>query len=92
MTEKEIFNGILKAKNVKNNVLYFEREIEDIESYVDSNPSLTAKFIDLDSDKKIDKLANNLLEVLKNDKIRSKLPESNIFKFKVIFYQFYFDI
>ena len=46
------------------------------------NPQLTGKFIDLTNDKKIDKSSKALLEKLKY-KISSKLPESNMFKFKV---------
>ena len=86
ITEKEIFNGILRASkenNVADNVLYFEREIEDIGSYVDTNPGLAGKFIDLDEDKKIDQSAKVLLDTLKHQKIGSKLPGSNTFKFKV---------
>ncbi len=86
ITEKEIFNGILRASkenNVADNVLYFEREIEDIGFYVDTNPGLAGKFIDLDEDKKIDQSAKVLLDTLKHQKIGSKLPGSNTFKFKV---------
>ena len=83
VTEKEIFNGIIKSHNPINNVLYFEREIEDIEQHIDSNPELTRRFIDLDSNNQIDKSAKYLLENLKQNKIRSKISDSNIFKFKV---------
>ena len=83
VTEKEIFNGIIKAKNPNNNVLYFEREIENIEEKIGANPDLARRFIDLDANNQVDKSAKYFLENLKKEKIRSKIADSNIFKFKV---------
>ena len=87
MTEKEIFNGVLRGKDLKNNVLFFEREIQDIESHVKtSQKSLISKFIELDKNSNVDLASKKLLDDLKYKKIPSKLPSSNIFKFKVIYY------
>ena len=87
ITEKEIFNGILRKNEneLTDNVLYFEREIEDICSYVDSNPGLVGRYIDLDDDKKIDNSSKVLLDTLKKQKIKSKLTKNQMFKFKVKF-------
>ena len=62
------------------------REIEDIEENIKGNVSLARRFIDLDKDDNVDIEAKSYLEALKNKKIHSKLPDSNIFKFKVSFY------
>jgi len=83
VTEKEIFNGILKAKNRNNNVLYFEREIEGLEENVRANPVLCGKFIDLTNDKNVDQSAKHLLDRLKNEKIKSCMSSCNTHKFKV---------
>ena len=84
VTEKEIYNGILNAKNLANNVLFFEREIVDIEQNIQSNRSLASKFIDLDDKFKVDEHAKSFLNNLKYSKIPSRLPSSNIFKLKVL--------
>ncbi len=84
MTEKEIFNGILsKGRNLPNSVLYFQREIENIENEVgQTEHNLLKKFIDLDNRRRVDRQAKPLLDKLK-EKIVDKLPESNVFKFNV---------
>ena len=83
VTEKEIYNGILNAKNVANNALFFVREIEDIDEHYGENPALSARFIDLDKHKQLDHDAQRLLDELKSTKIREKLPDENIFRFRV---------
>jgi hypothetical protein len=85
VTEKEIFNGILKGKDLKNNVLFFEREIEDIEQQLQKNAdkSVLSKYIELDKSSNIEMSSKKLLEDLKYKKIPEKLPSSNIFNFKV---------
>jgi hypothetical protein len=83
VTEKEIFNGLLKAKNRNNNVLYFEREIEGLEESIAENPELCGRFIDLTSEKKVDKAAKNLLDKLKNEKIKACLGCGNSHRFRV---------
>ena len=83
VTEKEIFNGILNAKNVPNNVLLFVREIEDIKEYKDIDKSFAWRYIDVDDNNQIDESAQTLLDELKNKKILKKVPETNIFRFKV---------
>jgi hypothetical protein len=83
VTEKEIFKGILNGKNVANNVLFFERNIVDIEENLNMNTSLVKKFVDLDKHNKVDNEIKTLLENLKHEKIPSALPKSNIFKFDV---------
>ena len=64
-------------------MIYFEREIENIEEKIEANPDLARRFIDLDSKNQVDKSAKYFLENLKKEKIRSKIADSNIFKFKV---------
>ena len=83
MTEKEIFNGVIRAKNIENNVLFFVREIDDIEEHYKDNIKLSLKFIDIDKNKNIDETAKKFLNDLKYDKIPKKLPQSNIFKYNV---------
>jgi len=85
VTEKEIYNGILNGKDLKNNVLFFEREIEDIEQQLiqNSNKSVLSKYIELDKSSNIDMFSKKLLDDLKYKKIPEKLPSNNIFKFKV---------
>ena len=83
MTEKEIFNGILNAKNVPNNVLIFLREIEDIRDHVESDKSIAWRYIDVDDNNKVDESAQNLLEELKFNKVLKKVPGANTFRFKV---------
>lgn len=83
VTEKEIFNGILRAKNVDRNVLYFEREIEDLDENIDKNVNMAKRFTELDDNNCVDSEIRNLLDKLKNEKIPSKLAETNMFKFKV---------
>lgn len=85
VTEKEIFNGILNNKNTSNTVLYFQRNIVDIDEYAAKNLAIVKKFIDLDKEDRVDKASRALLDELKNVKIPSKLSSSNIFKYDVIF-------
>ena len=59
------------------------REIYDIEEHYKDNIKLSQKFIDIDKNKNIDETAKRFLNELKNDKIASKLPQSNIFKYNV---------
>lgn len=68
--------------------MFFERIIEDIEENIKENPSLASKYIDLDENFNIDLESRNLLNDLKYKKIPAKLPATNIFKFKVIFFYF----
>ena len=68
--------------------MFFIREIENIENECANvkdkkDLGVLKKFIDFDKNDKIDESAKNLLDDLKYKKIPSKLPESNIFKFKV---------
>lgn len=83
MLEKEIFNGILTAKEVENNVLCFHRNITNIEEDLSSNVKIARKYINLDKSNQIDHSSQLLLDELKNHKIPSKLPSSNIFNFDV---------
>lgn len=86
VTEKEIFNGILSAKNTKNNVLFFIREIDDIVENINTNLSVSKKFIDLDKNNQIDEDARDLLNELKYKKIPAVLPDTNIFRFNVNYF------
>jgi predicted RNA-binding protein with RPS1 domain len=74
---------------VANNVLFFERNIVDIEQYLDVNSNLVQKFIDLDKDNKVDQEIKGLLDNVKHKKIPGALPASNIFKFDVIYYKLF---
>ena len=65
-------------------MLYFQRNITDIEEYLRKGDSkLVQKYIDLDRDGKIDETVKSMLDELKNVKIPSKLSFNNIFKFDV---------
>lgn len=87
VTEKEIFNGILKQKNTDKNVLFFDRIIDDIEEHIDKNPLLVSKFMEIDKDKNCkNEEIEILLQDLKYKKIPSKLSPKNIHKFNVIIY------
>ena len=83
VTEKEIFNGIINAKNVPNNVLLFIREIEDVKEYKDVDKSIAWRYIDVDDNNEIEESAQSLLNDLKNSKLSKKVPEANTFRFRV---------
>ena len=83
VTENEIQHGVLDAENVENNVIYFERNLINYEKL--GNKQVMSKFFDLDSSGNIDIEAEEMLNELKNVKIRNKLPPSNVFEFKVLF-------
>lgn len=87
VTEKEIYNGILNAKNVDDDVLVFIREVVDIENEenIKSNSKLAARFIDLDKDGNVDKESKQLLHELKK-RVIEKIPEKNIHHFKGVSY------
>ena len=74
-----------KGKNLTNNALYFQREIEGIydATVIKQNPQLAKKFVDLDGKNGIDYAAKELLDELKDKKIPSMMPSSNCFKFNV---------
>ena len=73
----------MNAENIENNVLFFIREIDDIEQHFKDNIRLSQRFIDIDKNKSIDQTAKKFLHDLKCNKIPSKLPSSNIFKYNV---------
>lgn len=93
VTEKEIFKGVLTAKNQENNVLFFQREIIDIEAKFEEaklnnkNLSLFKRFIDIDKNE-IDQEVKSLVTELKNRKVPSVLASQNIFEFDVTLYTF----
>ena len=66
----------------------FLREIDDIEESVRKNSNIAKTYIDVDRNNKIDDASKLLLNDLKNNKIKSKLPDANLFKFNVIVYLF----
>lgn len=82
VTEKEVYNGILQAKNVTDNVLVFFRDIDDLETQesINKDKKLAARFVDLDKDGNIDVESKELLNDLKK-RICEKLPDSNIHRF-----------
>lgn len=67
---------------MESNVLYFQRDIQDFEEHLSTNLKLAKRFFHIEN-KKIDKSTKDLIYELKHNKIPSKLPESNIFKFQV---------
>ena len=71
-------------------MLFFVREIDDIEENIKSNVNLAKKFIEIDKNNEIDESARTLLDDLKYKKIPAKLPENNIFKFNVVISFFLF--
>ncbi len=101
VTEKEIFEGLITAKNLSNNVLLFKRNITDIDealkeavnSGADKSKKIAKlkRYVDLNSDNRIDTETRNRLEKLKNTKIvqcegmKSEGNEKNIFEFDVTF-------
>ncbi len=96
VTEKEIIEGVINAQDLESNVLFFEREIEDIESCVtstDSDKKLIGRFIELDEHENVDQKYKKLLDDLKYEKVPKKLKNINTFKYKVnVFFKinFYF--
>ena len=87
VTEIEIFEGIMMAKDPNKTALCFIRDIDNLEDHL-KDPSIS-RFIDTEinniGEKVVDKEAKGLLEDLKKRKIPSKLnAEKNMFNFKVI--------
>jgi hypothetical protein len=67
-------------------VLYFQRDIEDLEENLEhTDLKILNKFVEINKHREIDQSAKALLDDLKYKKIPAKLPESNIFNFKVYF-------
>ncbi|XP_069111532.1 NACHT and WD repeat domain-containing protein 2-like [Argopecten irradians] len=79
VTEREVERGILKANNVQDHCLAYVREIANI------NPTMyrfAYKFVDFAA-RNIDGEAQKLLQVLRDEKLTKKMPESNLVRFKV---------
>ena len=70
----------MDSDDVEKNAIYFERKLLNTEKL---DKKLLMKYFDLDSNGKIDKDAEKLLNDLKRTKLRKKLPSSNIFEFEV---------
>jgi hypothetical protein len=81
VTEKEIINGILSAKDVNERTLCFLREIVDIRDHLSDEKA--SKYIDMSSKTEVDEEAEKLLDRLKNSRIPSILKSENIFKYNV---------
>ena len=84
VTEKEIINGILSAKDANERTLCFLREIVDIQQHLSDEK--TPKYIDMLSSSTIptiDEDAKHLLDRLKNVRIPDILKSENIFKYKI---------
>ncbi|CAF0992020.1 unnamed protein product [Adineta ricciae] len=81
ITEKEIVNGILGAKDANERTLCFLRDIVDIRDHL--SDSKAAKYIDMSSSSTIDEDAEKLLERLKTVRIPNALKSSNIYKYQV---------
>ena len=58
MTEKEIYKGIIETKSIKTNVLYFQRDIEDLENNLNQNLSQVKRYVELDKNNKRYKAKN----------------------------------
>ena len=79
MTEREVRHGIINARGTKDHCLAYIREIENI--------NLTAlrfcrNFIDM-AGRDVDQKAVELLSILRDEILPTKLPEYNIARFKV---------
>ena len=98
MTEKEIYKGLIKAKDLGNNVVFFKRNIRDITTKIDDAKNATDKsklfakfkrYIDLNNDNRIDEEICKRLDTLKNKKIlecsgmSKEGVDKNIFEFDV---------
>lgn len=72
MTEQEIHEGVLnkKRKEPWNSSLIFIRKIKDIEANIDKNTKLSKRFIDLNSDGKINTFVKDRLDKLKNVELK----------------------
>lgn len=81
VTEKEIINGILSAKDANQRTLCFLREIVDIKDHLSDEKA--AKYIDVSSPSIVDEEAEKLLDRLKNRRLPEVLNNKNIFKYKV---------
>lgn len=86
MTEKEIIDGILNAKDANERTLCFLREIVDIREHLSDEKA--AKYIDLvsnsaDEKATIDHEAEKLLDRLKQTRIPNSLRSENIYKYRV---------
>ncbi len=81
VTEKEIINGILSAKDANERTLCFLREIVDIHDHLTDEKA--PKYIDMSSPSAIDQEAERLLDRLKNTRIPDILKSENIYKYKV---------
>lgn len=88
VTEKEVFNGVLNANDAENNSIVFIRDMDNLNdpNVVSRNLKLAQKFVELNSDGKIDEDAKSLLDELKYDKVKKALPEANIHTYKVSSY------
>ncbi len=79
MTEREIQRGILRARNTKDHCLAYVRQIENV--------NMTAlryarNFVDVIG-RDVDKEAEKLLAVLRDEKLPERLAASNIARFTV---------
>ncbi|CAF3724767.1 unnamed protein product [Rotaria socialis] len=81
VTEKEIINGILSAKDANERTLCFFRDIVDIRDHLSDSKAL--KYIDMSSQSVIDQEADKLLNRLKTNRIPAALKPKNIFTYKV---------
>lgn len=81
VTEKEIVNGILQAKDANERTLCFLREIVDVREHLTDEKA--SKYIDLSSGAVLDTEAEKLLERLKTVRIPAALDASNIYKYDV---------
>ena len=99
VTEKEIFKGLISAKSLNNNVLFFKRNIVDIEEMLENAVKSDAdkskkiakfkRYVDLNSDNRIDKETQKRLDKLKDTKIvqcdgmKMDGSDKNMFEFNV---------
>ncbi|CAF4090255.1 unnamed protein product [Adineta steineri] len=81
ITEKEIINGILSAKDANERTLCFLREIVDIRDHLSDEKA--SKYIDMSSSTDIDHEAEKLLNRLRTTRIPTALQSSNIFQYQV---------
>lgn len=78
VTEREVERGILKAKDVSDHCLAYVREITNINVLF----RFAAKFIDFAA-RNVDGEAQKFLKTLRDEKLPTKCPPSNLMKYTV---------
>ena len=83
VTEEEIYSGLIEIPDPNDSALVFLRDIENYAQLPLDNFKLVQSFIDYDEQKRIDKQSKTALDLLKNEKIKSKISPENIHHYSV---------